>query len=194
MNMLYQEAHKSPTAGAKAAIAVVVNSLWSGYVVTLGMDFVSDLIGAALNDAVDGDDDELLRQQRQLASFQKSHWRAARDLAGHLYFGDRLIQLVEGFASPWRSEDAFNAPILEQFMEIGRGFTQAGGAILRGMSDEDKEIAWKSVIKGLSKMGGAASTVAGNPFLIPYYRIKQIVKPVFFGEEGGGELDLGGGV
>ena len=81
-NLIVRSMHQGPTQGAKAALAVLLNNLWSGFIATGALSYLYASFGALLS----GDDDEERRIKRRAKALEQAIWRSARDIAGTVAF------------------------------------------------------------------------------------------------------------
>ncbi len=190
LNFMIRSWRTSPSAGIKSSIGVAGNVLWSSYVVTMGLQYTGDLVAGMLAAALGREPDEQEREKQRLRSWEKSHARAVSEVLGLAFFGDELVNLVEATSQPFRRDSVFRAPIMETFTDTAFGGAEVGVSIWKRMNlmgdeltDKEKDKFTEGMIDGTVDAAKGGSTLIGNPFLMPWYRARPIIRQVFPSEE-----------
>ncbi len=186
LNFLIRSWHESPGAGFKASVGVAGNAMWSAYVVTLGLQYSTDLIASMLGAAFGRDPDEVEREKQRIRSWEKANIRMVQEVLGLSFFGDELQNAWLAVSQPFRRDDVFRAPIGQTVSDTLLGGAEAGQSIWHGflaledgLTDEEKDKFTTDMIDGTVRTAKGASTLIGNPFLMPWYRVKPIKDQLF---------------
>ncbi len=172
-NMVLKGIHQGPKQGAKAATGALMNVLWSGASTGL-IAWWWRWLGATV--FLEGDEEEARKAEILADSLDRALWRAARDLAGTVYGGDRLLEAVEAARKPFKRERLGQAPITESISAMGDSLSDLA-KLIEELPDDQADIFSMRTAEILADFGEASSPLWGNPFLMPYYRARA-----FFGE------------
>lgn len=186
LNFLIRSWHESPSMGFKATAGVVGNMAWSAYAVTMGLQYSTDLIASMLGAAFGRDPDEAEREKQRIRSWERSNIRMASEVLGLSFFGDELVNAWVAVAQPFRRDDVFRAPIGQTISDTLMGGAEAGRSVWHviqdlddGLTDAEKDKFTEDMIDGLQRSAVGGSTLLGNPFLMPWYRVKPIIGQLF---------------
>lgn len=190
LNFLVRSWHESPTQGFRASLGVAGNILWSAYVVNIGLQVSSDVVASLIGAAFDLDPDEAERERQRIRTWERSHLRMATEVLGLSFFGDEVVNAVVAVSQPFRRDDVFRAPIGQVISDLALGGGEIGASIFQamrnledGLTDEEKDKFAEDFIDGMLRSSKSASTLIGNPFLMPWYRVKPIKDQLFPEEE-----------
>ena len=122
---------------------------------------------------LEGDEEEARKAEILADSIDRGLWRGARDLAGTIYFGDRLIEAVEAAHKPFKRDRLGEAPITESISAMGEAFTDLV-ELIEDWNEGEADIFSMRMLGILADFAEGASPLVGNPFLMPYYRVRAV--------------------
>ena len=197
LNMLIRSWAESPAEGAKASAGVAANMLWSAYVVNIGLQLGGDAVASMLGAALGIEPDEVEREKQRIRLWEKANVRMVSEVLGLHFFGEEIVTVVQAVSEPFRRDSVLRAPIAKLISDTAistgvvgvNGYRKIYGAVADA-SEEDQQKFTENMIDGLKDLSKSASTMLGNPTLMPWYRVKPILDQLSSGEDE--EIDEGG--
>ena len=178
LNQLIIGYHNGPIAAAKATTGVLGNLVWSAYVTNAMISIGSEIIGAMISVALGGDPDEEERMQRLLRDFERAHMRALQDFAG-LWpgVGDAVFKLFRYSQRTFGGSGMLEPIVFEGISDLFEGFAREMGQAYRAARQGDSDKMTLDLIEALEELVIGGGKLAGNPFMMPYYRARRILEP-----------------